>query len=254
MTGGSAGTPPTGAGPAPDWIVEADELEVRYGSYVAIAASTFRIPRVGVVSVIGPNGSGKSTLLSALAGLVPVSSGRIQVMGAMPEVARARMSYVMQATPVPPVTPITVGEVVGLGRFARLGMFGRFRRSDRAAVADALARMEISHLARRHMHELSGGQRQRVLIAQGIVQDHELLVLDEPLTGLDITSAATIDDAHPRAAHRWVQRDPDHARPRRGPRRRLGRARQRAGGRLGTTRAGVHAAQPRGGLWAGQHA
>jgi iron complex transport system ATP-binding protein len=176
-----------------DLIVEAEDLELRYGSFVAIAASTFQIPRVGVVSVIGPNGSGKSTLLSALVGLVPVAAGSLKVLGVEPESARERMSYVMQATPVPRVTPITVREVVGLGRFAERGMFARLRGSDRQVIEDALRRMEISHLARRHMHELSGGQRQRVLIAQGIVQEHELLVLDEPLTGLDITSAATID-------------------------------------------------------------
>ena len=119
------------------------------------------------MSVIGPNGSGKSTLLSALVGLVPVAAGSLRVLGTEPESARERISYVMQATPVPRVTPITVREVVGLGRFAERGPFGRFRDSDRAAIDDALERMEISHLARRHMHELSGGQRQRVLIAQG---------------------------------------------------------------------------------------
>ena len=179
---------------APELIVEARDVELRYGSYVAIAASSFQIPKVGVVSVIGPNGSGKSTLLSALTGLIPVGSGQLRVLGQEPEVARTRMSYVMQATPVPRVTPITVREVVGLGRMAKLGMFGRFRRADRDAVQSAMARMQITELAGRHMHELSGGQRQRVLIAQGIVQEHDLLVLDEPLTGLDLTSAATIDE------------------------------------------------------------
>lgn len=103
------------------------------------------------------------------------------------------MSYVMQATPVPRITPITVREVVGLGRLTELGMFGRFRAEDRQVVQAALERMGVADLADRHMHELSGGQRQRVLIAQGIVQPHDVLVLDEPLTGLDITSAATID-------------------------------------------------------------
>ena len=190
--GGHVHSPGTGSASG-DLIVDATDLELRYGSFVAIAASTFQIPRIGVVSVIGPNGSGKSTLLSALVGLVPVAAGSLSVLGVAPESARERMSYVMQATPVPRVTPITVREVVGLGRYAERGMFGRFRSSDRQAIDDALERMEISHLARRHMHELSGGQRQRVLIAQGIVQEHELLVLDEPLTGLDITSAATID-------------------------------------------------------------
>jgi manganese transport system ATP-binding protein len=175
-------------------LVEAEALELRYGSYVALAESSFIVPRVGVVAVIGPNGSGKSTLLSALAGLVPVALGDLRVLGRTPLEARTRISFVMQSTPVPPVTPITVREVVGLGRFARLGMFGRFRAEDRAAVDAAMRRMDIAHLADRHMRELSGGQRQRVLIAQGMVQPHDLLLLDEPLTGLDITSAATIDD------------------------------------------------------------
>lgn len=174
-------------------LVAARDLELRYGSFVAVARSSFEIPAVGVISVIGPNGSGKSTLLSALAGLVPAASGSLEVLGTTPELARRRLSYVMQATPVPRVTPITVQEVVSLGRLGKLGMFGRFRAGDREAVAAAMTRMAISELAHRHMHELSGGQRQRVLIAQGIVQDHDVLVLDEPLTGLDINSAATID-------------------------------------------------------------
>jgi iron complex transport system ATP-binding protein len=178
----------------PGLLVEATGLELRYGSNVALATSSFRIPRVGVVAVIGPNGSGKSTLLASLAGLVPVASGRLRVLGDDPQDARRRLSFVMQSTPVPPVTPITVREVVGLGRFAQLGMFGRFRAADRRAVTDAMEHMQISHLADRHMRELSGGQRQRVLIAQGMVQPHELLLLDEPLTGLDLTSAATIDN------------------------------------------------------------
>ena len=197
MSGGAAEQRTAGADPAHDAagaLVDASEIELRYGSYVALAASSFQVPKVGVVAVIGPNGSGKSTLLAALAGLVPVASGRLRVLGDQPQDARRRLSFVMQSTPVPPVTPITVREVVGLGRFAQLGMFGRFRAADRRAVADAMQRMDISHLADRHMRELSGGQRQRVLIAQGMVQPHELLLLDEPLTGLDITSAATIDD------------------------------------------------------------
>jgi manganese transport system ATP-binding protein len=178
----------------PDWVVRARDVELRYGSYVALAASSFQIPAVGVVSVIGPNGSGKSTLLSALTGLVPVAAGQLLVLGQEPEAVRSRLSFVMQSTPVPRVTPITVREVVGLGRLATLGMFGRFRAADRAAVTAAMERMQVTDLAGRHMHELSGGQRQRVLIAQGIAQEHDLLVLDEPLTGLDMTSAATIDD------------------------------------------------------------
>lgn len=174
-------------------LIEAVDLELRYGSHVAVSASTFIIPRVGAVAVIGPNGSGKSTLLSAFAGLLPVASGYLQVLQREPGEARTRLSYVMQATPVPRVTPITVREVVGLGRYPKLGLLRRFTAADRAAVDSALASMDIADLAERHMHELSGGQRQRVVIAQGLVQEHQILLLDEPLTGLDVTSSATID-------------------------------------------------------------
>jgi ABC-type Mn2+/Zn2+ transport system ATPase subunit len=189
-----AGERASAGGAGAEILVEATGVELRYGSYVAVSLSTFRIPKVGVVAVIGPNGSGKSTLLAAMAGLITPSAGTLRVLGREPEAARQRISFVMQSTPVPAVTPITVREVVGLGRFARLGMFGRFRAEDRQAVADAMAQMNITDLADRHMRELSGGQRQRVLIAQGMVQEHDLLLLDEPLTGLDMTSAATIDE------------------------------------------------------------
>lgn len=174
-------------------LVRATDLELGYDARVAISSSSFTIPRVGLTAIIGPNGSGKSTVLSAIAGLIEPMSGHIEVWGASPRRSQRRISYVLQSTPVPQVTPITVREVVALGRYSSLGLFRRFGRADREAVTRALETMSISDLAGRHMHELSGGQRQRVLIAQGLAQPHDLLLLDEPLTGLDFTSAATID-------------------------------------------------------------
>lgn len=174
-------------------LVRATDLELGYDARIAIAASSFTIPRVGLTAIIGPNGSGKSTLLSAIAGLIEPLSGHIKVFDAAPSRSQRKVSYVLQSTPVPQVTPITVREVVSLGRYPTLGMFRPFRKADRHAVTQALETMAIQDLAGRHMHELSGGQRQRVLIAQGLAQPHDLLLLDEPLTGLDFTSAATID-------------------------------------------------------------
>lgn len=173
--------------------VTATDLVLSYGSHRAIARSSFAIPQGGVTAVIGPNGSGKSTLLGAIAGLIEPTSGSIDVP------ARAegpqRISYVLQTTAVNDALPVTVREVVLMGRFAAAGAFGRVGRSaDRAAVDDAMARVGITDLANRHLRELSGGQRQRVFVAQGLAQDHDLLLLDEPLTGVDITSAQAIDD------------------------------------------------------------
>lgn len=175
-------------------IVLAQDVTLGYNARVAVSASSFEIPKVGLTAVIGPNGSGKSTLLSAIAGLVAPMGGSLKVLGGSPVRARSRLSYVLQATPVSPVAPITVREVVALGRYPSLGLLRPFGKADRRAVDEALVTMGIDDLAARHMHELSGGQRQRVLIAQGLVQPHELLLLDEPLTGLDFTSAATIDE------------------------------------------------------------
>ncbi len=174
-------------------LAEASDVVLRYGSHTALAKSSFTIPLDGVTAVIGPNGSGKSTLLHAVAGLVPPSEGRLQVLGRDPEQARSEISYVLQSTVVPASTPITVREAVGMGRYPSVGFFRRFTGVDRARVTDAMRRMEIDDLAGRHLHELSGGQRQRVYVAQGLAQDHHVMLLDEPLTGLDIVSARTID-------------------------------------------------------------
>ena len=175
-------------------LVEARDVVLTYGSHVALKASTFEIPKVGATAVIGPNGSGKSTLLSAFAGLVTVAQGSLRVFGERPEQAQRRISYVLQSTPVAQGVPITVAEAVAMGRYPRTGLFRRFNKADRAAIAAAMERMDITSLAQRHLSELSGGQRQRVLVAQGIAQDHDVLLLDEPLTGLDVNSARTIDD------------------------------------------------------------
>lgn len=170
-------------------VVEARGLSVAYGPTVALGISDFDIPSGGVTAVIGPNGSGKSTLLSAIAGLVQPTGGTISV-AAEP----SRISYVMQATKVNENLPVTVGEVVAMGRFASLGPYRRRGVDDIEAVEAAMERMEISGIAGRHLKDLSGGQRQRVFVAQGLAQDHDVLLLDEPLTGIDITTAQAIDD------------------------------------------------------------
>ena len=163
-----------------------------YDGTVAVTESDFSIPRGELTALIGPNGSGKSTLLGGIAGLIDPMQGEIEVLGGRPEDARRRISYVLQATKVNEVMPITVRETVLMGRYASTGAFRPLRREDRDACRRALDRLGITHLAHRHLTELSGGQRQRVFVAQGLVQEAELLLLDEPITGLDLVSMEMI--------------------------------------------------------------
>jgi iron complex transport system ATP-binding protein len=171
--------------------VVAEQLVLAYGRTIALAESSFAIPAGAVTAVIGPNGSGKSTVLNAIAGLMRPASGRLELPrrdGRAPGVA-----YVMQATKVNEALPVTAGEVVAMGRYAGKGMWRRFTEVDRDAIDRAMSAMALQDLADRHYGRLSGGQRQRVLVAQGLAQDHDILLLDEPLSGLDMPSAERID-------------------------------------------------------------
>ena len=172
--------------------IEAEDLVISYGSSVALDRSSFSVPRGKVTAVIGPNGSGKSTLLNAIAGLLDPVAGTLDV------TARAagthRIAYVLQTTKVNEALPITVREVVTMGRYAGHGSLHRLTKDDRRAVATAMERTGVSPIEAKHLHELSGGQRQRVFVAQGLAQDHDLLLLDEPLTGIDLPTAQAIDE------------------------------------------------------------
>jgi manganese transport system ATP-binding protein len=186
-------TGPSNVGSDAEPLVWADQLVLAYGGHVAVAASTCSIPSGAVVAVIGPNGSGKSTLLHAIAGLLRPAAGTLEVLGHDPAAGQQRISYVLQHTDVPRGTPITVAEAVGMGRYPGLGLWRRRTTEDRRRVRAAMDELDVTDLRRRHLDELSGGQRQRVSVAQGVAQDHDVLLLDEPLTGLDLVSARTID-------------------------------------------------------------
>lgn len=161
------------------------DLRVSYGEADALTGVTLDVPSGSSLAVIGPNGSGKSTLLGAIARTIPVSGGSAEVAGAPP-------ALVLQSTDVDKSLPITVRETVSLARYPTLGLFKRFKSQDRQAVDQALERLDIADLAGKQLHDLSGGQRQRVLVAQGLAQDSGVLLLDEPVTGLDVTSQQTI--------------------------------------------------------------
>lgn len=157
---------------------------MHYGEHVALAGLDLEVAAPASVAVIGPNGSGKSTLLGAIAGLTIPSAGSVS--------SSSPPALVLQSTDVERSLPITVRDTVALARYPRLGIMRRFSATDREAIQVAMERLDVSDLATRQLHELSGGQRQRVFVAQGLAQEADILLLDEPLTGLDVVSRDVI--------------------------------------------------------------
>lgn len=139
-----------------------------------------------LLAIIGANGSGKSTLLSVAAGLLPSESGTVELRPGL------RIALVPQSTPLPAHLPLTVTDVVTMGTWGRLGAWRPARKAERALVADAVDTVGLTGLARRPIGSLSGGQRQRALLAQALVQRADLVLLDEPMAGLDANSREII--------------------------------------------------------------
>lgn len=173
--------------------VELHDVVVSRGGRVVLDGVTASLPGGAVTALIGPNGSGKSTLLHVIAGLLDVDRGRLDARG--PHGAGPTIAYVLQGTEVSEHLPISVREVVTMGRYARRGLVGPLRAADRRAVDTAMERLDVADLASRQIRELSGGQRQRAFVAQGLAQDADVLLLDEPVTGLDVVSQRLILDA-----------------------------------------------------------
>ncbi|HET6298615.1 MAG TPA: anchored repeat-type ABC transporter ATP-binding subunit [Kribbella sp.] len=138
------------------------------------------------VGLIGPNGAGKTTLLRSLLGLLPIRDGVISINGRTPAEARGSIGYVPQRHEFVWDYPVDVGTAVMTGRTHRIGWLRRPGKADRAAVDEALERVDLTDLRRRPIGELSGGQRQRVLVARALALQPSLLLLDEPFTGLDV--------------------------------------------------------------------
>ena len=167
--------------------VTTNELSVAYGTTLALDRLTIDVPEGRSVAVIGPNGCGKSTLLKALAGIVDPTAGRYSTPPGAPAI-------VLQSTDIDRNVPISARDTVAMARYPALGLVRRFRADDWRIVDEAMERMQIAGLGDRRIHHLSGGQRQRVLVAQGLAQQSPILLLDEPLTGLDVTSRQVILD------------------------------------------------------------
>jgi manganese/zinc/iron transport system ATP- binding protein len=177
------------ASPAPGALHERclvlDDVTVSYGRRVILGHVNADIPRGQIVSIIGPNGSGKSTLLKAIAGLVPLAGGRIRLFDEPIERMRRRVAYVPQREDVDWDFPVSVRDVVATGRFPVRGWLRRADANDARRIDRALEELAITGLASAQIGELSGGQQRRAFIARALAQDPDVILLDEPMAGID---------------------------------------------------------------------
>lgn len=178
---------PKAAHPHSAHAIELRNLGVRFDGHVALEDLSLQVEPGLRVAVVGPNGAGKSTLFNVLAGLLPPSFGKVLVHGHLPA-QHLCMAYVPQNSHVDWSFPVSVHDVVMMGRAGLIGLFRWPGRVDREQVRASLERVKLADLAGRQISELSGGQKQRMLIARALAQEADLVLLDEPLAGLDLPS------------------------------------------------------------------
>ena len=168
--------------------LDIDHISIGYGEKTVLHDLSFQVPHGARVAVVGPNGAGKSTLFKALVGLLPLQSGRILIHGEVLGAHKDCVAYVPQREEVDWRFPVTVSDVVMMGRFGQMGWLSRPSGRDRAVVRQSLARMGIADLESRSIGQLSGGQQQRAFLARALAQEPHILLMDEPFTGVDVTT------------------------------------------------------------------
>jgi manganese/iron transport system ATP-binding protein len=174
-------------------ILDVQHITVRYNGRIALENMTFHLHQGERVAVVGPNGAGKSTLFKVVAGVLPPSSGDVKIYGSRPH-GHVCIGYIPQRSQVDWNFPVTVADVVMMGRSAKLGPLNWPHKKDWEQVNHALETVDILDLATRQIGQLSGGQQQRMFIARALAQEAELMLMDEPLTGLDTPSQEGILD------------------------------------------------------------
>jgi manganese/iron transport system ATP-binding protein len=168
-------------------ILETKGISVRFNGTLALDDVSFQLQPGERVAIIGPNGAGKSTLFNVISGVIPPTQGQVKIYGNKPG-HHICISYVPQRSQVDWQFPVNVADVVMMGRIGKLGLFHWPKRRDWDLVHESLQLVGLDRLSNRQIGELSGGQQQRVFIARALAQEAELMLMDEPLTGLDARS------------------------------------------------------------------
>jgi manganese/iron transport system ATP-binding protein len=174
-------------------ILDVSHVTVRYNGRAALEDVSFRLRGGERVAVVGPNGAGKSTLFKVIAGVLPLTEGEVRVAGHCPD-SHICIAYVPQRSQVDWAFPVTVADVVMMGRAGRVGLLRRPGSGDWKHVRQCLQVVDLQDLADRQIGELSGGQQQRMFIARALAQEAQLMLMDEPLSGLDVPAQEGIFD------------------------------------------------------------
>src|SRR6185436_14447188 len=174
-------------------ILDVQHLSFRYNGHFALEDINFHLHEGERVAVVGPNGAGKSTLFKAVAGVLPLTSGEVNIFGSRPR-GHVCIAYIPQRSQVDWNFPVSVADVVMMGRSAKLGPLNWPKKRDWDLVNRSLETVELVNLSKRQINELSGGQQQRMFIARALAQEAELMLMDEPLTGLDTPAQESLLD------------------------------------------------------------
>jgi manganese/zinc/iron transport system ATP- binding protein len=173
-------------------VLEIHDLTVSYERKPVLWDIDLSIPKGSLVGIIGPNGAGKSTLIKAVMGLLPLSSGYVKLMDKSLNEVRDKISYVPQRESVDWDFPISVFEVVLMGRYGKMGLMRRPSKKDKEVALQSLEQVGMSAFASRQISQLSGGQQQRVFLARALAQEADLYLMDEPFVGVDAATEAAI--------------------------------------------------------------
>lgn len=173
-------------------ILEVHDLTVSYSRKPVLWGVDFTLPTGSIAGIIGPNGAGKSTLLKSIMGLIPAASGYVRFFGQPLDAVRHQVSYVPQRESVDWDFPVSVLDVVLMGRYGKTGPMGRLTNEDRQIAETSLEKVGMLPFAKRQISQLSGGQQQRVFLARALAQQADLYVMDEPFAGVDAATEAAI--------------------------------------------------------------